>query len=105
MHIDELKDGQLIQVQDAELREGEPLQSRPRGTRVHISSFYVKPKVSHLSLFIPGSTSFKALDWNEEHKALVSYTHVTRIIGVDGGWRSTNGVAYPILPDLRRLTA
>lgn len=99
MHLDELKNRQLIQVQDAELKDGEPLQwSRPRGTRVHISSAYVKPTVEHLTLFIPGSTSFDATSWNDDLKALVSYKHVTRILGVDSGWRSADGLAYPILP-------
>ena len=91
MNLDRLQNGQKITVQDAALRPGElPRWTRPRGTRVYLSTPRVHPRVDQICISIGGSGVFSASEFSADLQALVSDTkptRVTRILGVIGPWR------------------
>jgi len=91
MNLDSLQNGQKITVQDAALRPGEPPRwTRPRGTRVYLSTPRVHPRVDQICISIGGSGVFSASQFSADLQALVSDTkptRVTRILGVIGPWR------------------
>lgn len=91
MNLDRLRNGQRITVQDAALQPGKaPRWSRPRGTRVYLSTLRVHPRVDQICISIAGSGVFSGSDYNPALQALVSAAkpkRATRILDVTGPWR------------------
>ena len=99
MNLDRLQNGQRITVQDSALRPGEaPRWTRPRGTRVHLSTLRVYPRVDQICIGIAGSGVFSASEYHADLQALVSDTkpvRATRILGVTGSWREVRNPDQP----------
>ena len=90
MNLDRLQNGQRITVQDAALRLGEWLSrwTRPRGTRVHLSTLRAHPRVDQIRISIAGSGAFSGSEYDPDLQALVSVAkpkRATRILWVTGG--------------------
>ena len=91
MNLDALHNRQRITVQDADLRAGQETHwTRPRGTRVYLSTLRVHPGLGDICISIAGSGVFSAAEYDAQLQALVGGTRpgrATRILGVSGPWR------------------
>jgi hypothetical protein len=99
MNLDTIQNGQKLTVQDAALRPDEaPRWTRPRGTRVYLSTLRIHPRIDQICISIGGSGVFSASEYNAGLQALVSATEparATRIVGITGPWREVRNPDEP----------
>ena len=97
MNLDLLVNNQKVEVQEATIRLGEePIWSKPRGSRIRITSNLDKPRANQVVINIPGSGIFYASAFDEKYPGLVQVIwrgqekqyKITKITGITKHWRT-----------------